>query len=50
MGGLPRSLIVYGIEGRNFAAGVRLSPEVEGAVGEVAGRALTEAQARLAGL
>jgi hydrogenase maturation protease len=50
MGGLPRSLIVYGIEGRNFAAGVRLSPEVEGAVGEVAGRALTEARARLAGL
>ena len=50
MGGLPRSLIVYGIEGKTFAAGVRLSPEVEGAVGEVAGRALTEAQARLAGL
>jgi hydrogenase maturation protease len=48
MGELPRSLIVYGIEGKNFAAGVRLSPEVEGAVGEVARRALTEAQARYA--
>jgi hydrogenase maturation protease len=45
MGELPRSLIVYGIEGRNFAAGARLSPEVEGTLGEVARRALTEAQA-----
>ena len=43
MGELPRSLIVYGIEGKNFAVGVRLSPEVEGALGEVARRALTEA-------
>ena len=43
LGELPRSLIVYGIEGKNFAAGVGLSPEVEGAVGEVVRRALTEA-------
>jgi hydrogenase maturation protease len=26
---LPRSLMVYGIEGKNFAAGVGISPEVE---------------------
>jgi hydrogenase maturation protease len=39
---LPRSLIVYGIEGKNFAAGVGLSPEVEEAVSEVARRLLTE--------
>jgi hydrogenase maturation protease len=40
---LPQSLIVYGIEGKNYAAGVGLSSEVEKAVGEVVGRALTEA-------
>jgi hydrogenase maturation protease len=42
LGELPRSLVVYGIEGKNFAAGVGLSPEVERAVGEVVRRALTE--------
>jgi hydrogenase maturation protease len=40
---LPQSLVVYGIEGKNFAAGVGLSSEVEKAVGEVARRAHTEA-------
>jgi hydrogenase maturation protease len=30
----PRSLVIYGIEGKNFAAGVGLSPEVESAVCE----------------
>jgi hydrogenase maturation protease len=39
---LPRSLIVYGIEGKNFAAGVGLSPEVEEAVSEVARQLLTD--------
>jgi len=39
---LPGRLIVYGIEGKNFAAGVGLSAEVEKAVGEVARRALAE--------
>jgi hydrogenase maturation protease len=34
MGELPRRLIVYGIEGKNFAAGVGLSPEVEKAACE----------------
>jgi hydrogenase maturation protease len=29
LGEIPRSLVVYGIEGKNFAAGVGLSPEVE---------------------
>lgn len=43
MGELPGSLIVYGIEGKNFAAGVGLSPEVERAVDEVVRRAFTEA-------
>jgi hypothetical protein len=43
MGKLPPSLVVYGIEGKNFAAGVGLSSEVEKAVGEVARRALTKA-------
>jgi len=32
---LPRSLAVYGIEGRCFEAGLGLSPEVEGAVASV---------------
>jgi hydrogenase maturation protease len=40
---LPQGLIVYGIEGKNFAAGVGLSSEVEKAVDEVVRRALTEA-------
>jgi hydrogenase maturation protease len=40
---LPRSLIVYGIEGKNFAVGVGLSPEVEKAVGEMVNRTFTEA-------
>jgi hydrogenase maturation protease len=42
MGELPKSLVVYGVEGKNFAAGVGLSPEVESAVGEVVRRTLTE--------
>jgi hydrogenase maturation protease len=29
LGEIPQSLVVYGIEGKNFAAGVGLSPEVE---------------------
>jgi hydrogenase maturation protease len=32
---LPASLIVYGIEGKNFTAGTDLSPEVENAAREV---------------
>ena len=43
LGEISRSLVVYGVEGKNFAAGVGLSPEVERAVGEVVRRALTEA-------
>src|SRR5262249_28712417 len=42
LGSLPRRLIVYGIEGKNFAAGVGLSPEVEKAADEVIGQLLTE--------
>lgn len=36
LGELPRLLVVYGIEGENFAAGLGLSPEVEKAADEVA--------------
>jgi hydrogenase maturation protease len=32
LGQLPASLTVYGIEGKNFVAGIELSPEVERAV------------------
>jgi hydrogenase maturation protease len=42
LGELPKTLVVYGVEGKNFAAGVGLSPEVERAVGEVVRRALKE--------
>jgi hydrogenase maturation protease len=35
MQALPASVIVYGIEGKSFALGEGLSPEVEPAVGEV---------------
>ncbi len=35
LGQLPQELIVYGIEGENFEAGVGLSPEVERAVHKV---------------
>jgi hydrogenase maturation protease len=39
---LPPQLIIYGIEGQNFAAGLGLSPEVQGAAGEVVRRVLLE--------
>ncbi len=32
---LPPSLIIYGIEGKNFTHGFKLSPEVEKAVGKI---------------
>jgi len=42
LGRLPPRLIVYGVEGKSFEAGVGLSPEVEGAVDVVAERVLGE--------
>jgi hydrogenase maturation protease len=42
LGQLPPKLVVYGIEGKDFAAGVGLSPEVESRVGELAERVLQE--------
>jgi hydrogenase maturation protease len=39
---LPRRLIAYGIEGEGFGAGLGLSPEVERAVHDAAGRLLAE--------
>jgi hydrogenase maturation protease len=42
---LPAHLVVYGIEGANFAAGVELSPEVERAVEAVVGRLAKEVRA-----
>jgi hydrogenase maturation protease len=43
LGRLPRSLVVYGIEGSDFAHGEGLSPAVAGAVAEVAARIAQEA-------
>jgi hydrogenase maturation protease len=45
---LPRQLIVYGIEGRNFDAGMQLPPAVESAVEIVTHRVLEEAEQLLA--
>ena len=42
LGRLPPRLIVYGIEGKSFEAGVGLSPEVGAAVQEVVERVLGE--------
>jgi hydrogenase maturation protease len=42
---LPRRLVVYGIEGKGFAAGVGLSPDVERASTGAADRVLSELQA-----
>ena len=42
LGELPQRLIVYGIQGKNFAAGQQLSAEVEHAIGVVIERLLTE--------
>lgn len=39
---LPPRLVVYALEGKTFALGERLSPEVEEAGRELAGRLLTE--------
>lgn len=45
LGQLPASLVVYGIEGKNFVAGTQLSPEVEHAVQEVVEQVSQEVQA-----
>jgi hydrogenase maturation protease len=39
---LPSRLLLYGIQGKDFSAGVGLSPEVEQGVGEVIGQVLGE--------
>ena len=44
LGDLPQRLVVYGIEGKNFAAGVGLSAEVEKAAGETVRQALATIQ------
>jgi len=44
---LPSSLLVYGIEGKNFFAGVSLSSKVENAVREVVEQIVKEVQERL---
>jgi len=46
LGRLPRNLQVYGIEGRQFAAGAGVSPEVEQAAAEVARQIAALAAAR----
>jgi hydrogenase maturation protease len=45
LGRLPPRLVIYGIEGKNFSPGRDLSPEVEGAVEEVASRLVSEIKA-----
>ena len=42
LGRLPPRLIVYGVEGKSFEAGVGLSPEVEAATQQVVERVLGE--------
>lgn len=42
LGRLPPVVILYGVQGRSFAAGVGLSPEVEAAVRESAQRVVEE--------
>jgi hydrogenase maturation protease len=42
LGQLPPKLLVYGIEGKDFGAGLGLSPEVEGRVDELVERVLRE--------
>jgi hydrogenase maturation protease len=42
LGEFPRCLVVYGIEGKNFATGVGLSPEVEKAACEAVRRVFAE--------
>jgi hydrogenase maturation protease len=42
LGELPPQLIIYGIEGADYAAGVGLTPAVEGAAGQVAAAILAE--------
>ncbi|HMB27182.1 MAG TPA: hydrogenase maturation protease [Blastocatellia bacterium] len=44
LGNFPQRLVVYGIEGKNFAAGVGLSAEVEKAAGETVREALATIQ------
>jgi hydrogenase maturation protease len=39
---LPSKLIIYGVEGKNFAIGIGISPEVEQAAEEVGRRVLSE--------
>ncbi len=43
---LPSRLIVYGIEGKNFGAGVSFSPQVEDAIHEVLERVEHECRSR----
>lgn len=42
LGWLPRSLVVYAVEGLSFAAGTPMSPEVETAAADAAARVLDE--------
>ena len=46
LGRLPASVVVYGIEGRDFTAGEGLSPDVAAAVDEVVRRVTEEATGR----
>jgi hydrogenase maturation protease len=50
LGQLPPRLILYGIEGANFAAGEKLSPEVAAAVNELLPRIREEIQSVISNL
>jgi hydrogenase maturation protease len=47
LGRLPRRLLVYGIEGRDFGLGTRISPELTAAVEETARRIAAAVRGRL---
>ncbi len=46
LGRLPARIVVFGIEGRDFAQGEGLSPDVDAAVDEVVRRVTEEAMGR----
>ncbi len=49
LGTLPASLVIYGIEGKSFAAGSGLSPEVSGVLDNVADQVLADQRTRTGG-
>ncbi len=46
---LPPRIVVYGIEGRDFSAGTKISPEVQAALPEVAAQIFGEVASLVSG-